>query len=79
VDRHPRCVADINGIRVHDGQKVYLAETSGPAESYRAHGIVYITAPAFVLTVTGTDDQGNTSTATARPWFRILKQHRWWC
>jgi hypothetical protein len=78
VDRHPTCVADINGIRVRDGQKVYLVETSGPTRVYRTHGSLFIKAPTFLLTVTGTDDHGNTATATAKPRFKIRKHHRWW-
>ncbi|MEX1124317.1 MAG: hypothetical protein WD895_02895 [Acidimicrobiia bacterium] len=79
ADRHPTCVADINGVPVRDGQKVYLVNTAGPTRSYRAHGVLYIEAQVFLLTVTGTDDHGNTATATAAPYFKFRYQHRWWC
>jgi hypothetical protein len=79
VDRRPSCVADINGIQVRDCQKVHLVESDGSVKTYRAHGVLYIKAPEFLLTVTGTDDAGNTATATAEPRFRYRHQHGWWC
>ena len=79
VDRHPQCIATLNGIRVRDGQKVHLIKTDGYTRSYRSHGILYIKAPSFELVVTGTDDAGNSATATARPFFKAHKPHRWWC
>lgn len=79
VDRRPSCLGSINGIEVRDGQKVYLVKTDGLASSYRAHGVLFIKAPAFLLTVTGTDRSGNSASATAEPWFKYRYQHRHWC
>ncbi|HLF43393.1 MAG TPA: hypothetical protein VJA46_07695 [Acidimicrobiia bacterium] len=78
VDRHPSCVGDINGIPVRDGQKVYLVETEEATQAFRAHGVLYIEAPLFLLTVTGADDAGNAATATAEPVFMRRHWHRWW-
>jgi len=79
VDHQPSCIADINGIPVLDGQKVYLVDSDGETKVYRAHGVLYINAPEFLLTVTGADEAGNTATATAEPRFKYRHQHRWWC
>jgi hypothetical protein len=78
VDPRPSCVADINGIPVRDGQKVYLVETDHKTWAGQAHGVLYMKAPEFLLTVTGTDDAGNMATATAEPRFRHRHHHRWW-
>jgi hypothetical protein len=79
IDRHPGCVASLNGIRVRDGQKVHLTLTSGPTRSYRSHGILYVKASSFELVVVGTDDSGNSATARAKPHFKLSRSHRWWC
>jgi hypothetical protein len=79
VDRHPSCVGEINGIRVRDGQKLYLVKTDVSTGSYRAHGVLVIKAPQFVLRVTGTDDAGNAATSTAEPIFKYRRQHPRWC
>jgi predicted extracellular nuclease len=74
VDPDPTCVGDINGIPVEDGQKVFLIQARGRSwHKYVGHTL-FIKAPTFVLTVTGTDDHGNTATETAKPEFR----KRWW-
>ena len=79
IDRHPECVATLNGIPVRDGQKVHLIRTDGHTRSYRSHGILYIKAPTFELVVTGTDDAGNRAIAKAKPYFRAHHPHRRWC
>jgi len=63
---------------VRDGQKVYLVETEEATQTFRGHGVLYLEAPGFLLTVTGTDDAGNSATATAEPVFKRRHQHRWW-
>ncbi len=78
VDRRPECVADLNGVAVADGEKVYLVKSSGPATTMERHGVLFIEAPSFLLTVRGTDDSGNTATDTAEPYFRH-SGNRWRC
>ncbi len=72
-DSDPTCVGDINGIKVKDGQKVFLI-TSRRSWDRRIGKILYVAAPTFVLTVESTDFAGNTASATDKPEFRT----RWW-
>ena len=69
VDPAPECVGDINGISVHDGQLVILVKTSGKPSHHLLGSVLYIKAPTFTLTVTGTDQAGNQATTTASPRF----------
>ncbi len=78
IDRRPDCVADINGIPVIDGQKVHLTKSPGTPSSSVKRNVLYIEAPSFLLTVTGTDDSGNSATDTAEPYFRH-RGNRWRC
>jgi hypothetical protein len=65
-------------VAVADGEKVYLVKSSGPATTMERHGVLFIEAPSFLLTVRGTDDSGNTATDTAEPYFRH-RGNRWRC
>jgi hypothetical protein len=56
--------ANLNGIRVTDGQIVQLQLKSGPQSAKREDGKLQIKAPSFLLTATSTDAAGNTGTAT---------------
>jgi predicted extracellular nuclease len=76
VDDRPECVADLNGIPVRDGQKVYLILSSGTPWVLEKGQHLYIKDDGFLLTVTGTDDSGNTATDTDEPHFRSWG-HRW--
>jgi hypothetical protein len=78
ADRRPVCVADLNGIRVRDGQKVYLVRSSNREWVKLKGRVLTIGADSFLLTVTGTDRSGNTATATAQASFRHLGK-RWHC
>ena len=69
VDRHPQCVATLNGIPVHDGQKVFLIRSSDQSWSTGRGHTLYIKDDSFLLTVTGTDASGNSATDTAEPRF----------
>ncbi len=69
IDPEPACVGDINGIPVGDGQLVVLVKAPGRPSHHRIGSVLYIKAPSFTLTVTGTDDAGNQATATAAPSF----------
>ncbi len=69
IDPEPACVGDINGIPVGDGQLVVLVKAPGRPSHHRIGSVLYIKAPSFTLTVTGTDDSGNQATATAAPSF----------
>ncbi|MEN8238984.1 MAG: ExeM/NucH family extracellular endonuclease [Actinomycetota bacterium] len=62
-DPDPTCVGDINGIPVEDGQTVALIWNRGKVKSWYEEGILFIKDSAFVLTVVGTDNVGNTATA----------------
>ena len=73
VDPDPTCVGDINGIPVEDGQKVFLIK-SRRTKHWQWGRILFIKAPTFVLTATGTDDHGNSASATDKPEFK----KRWW-
>ncbi|MCP3994790.1 MAG: ExeM/NucH family extracellular endonuclease [bacterium] len=76
VDPDPDCVADINGITVEDGQKVFLIKSRwGSPWSKMIGNTLFIKDRDFTLTVTGTDQVGNEATATAEPAFR--KWRRW--
>lgn len=61
--------ADLNGIRVTNGQIVQLQVKSGAQRAKRDDGRLQIQAPSFLLTVTATDAAGNTSSTTAVPVF----------
>ncbi|HEY4607078.1 MAG TPA: ExeM/NucH family extracellular endonuclease, partial [Acidimicrobiia bacterium] len=69
VDRRPGCEADLNGHEVRDGQRVFLIRAPGPSWALMIGHTLYIKDDAFVLTVTGTDDHGNSATETAEPEF----------
>ena len=56
--------ADLNGIRVTNGQIVQLQLKSGPQSAKREDGKLQIKASSFLLTATSTDAAGNTATAT---------------
>ena len=76
VDPDPECVGDINGIEVEDGQRVFLIKSRWGSAWHRQIGsILFIKDRSFTLTVVGTDDAGNSATATAEPEFR--KWRRW--
>ncbi|HSK06983.1 MAG TPA: hypothetical protein VK990_05635, partial [Acidimicrobiia bacterium] len=76
IDRHPECVAELNGIPVHNGQKVYLIESSGTSWALKKGRALYLKDDSFVLTVTGTDDSGNSASESAEPSFRS-RGHHW--
>ncbi len=78
IDRRPDCIADLNGITVVDGQKVHLTKSSGTPSTTVKRNVLYIKAQSFLLTVTGTDDSGNSATDTAEPYFRH-RGNRWRC
>ncbi len=70
-DPDPDCVGDINGIAVEDGQRVFLFKSAwGTPWSRQIGKILFIKDREFVLTVTGTDQFGNSATETATPGFR---------
>ena len=68
LDSNPILTADINGITVENDQLVML-EIDDELESEFDDGILEIEAPSFTLTVTATDNAGNTVTATVSPIF----------
>jgi predicted extracellular nuclease len=73
-DPDPDCVGDINGIAVEDGQRVYLLKSfRGTPWSRQIGSILFIKDRSFTLTVTGTDQFGNTATTTAEPAFRTRR------
>jgi hypothetical protein len=76
VDRHPVCVADLNGITVTDGQKVFLIWSSDQSWSAQKGHTLYIRDDSFLLTVSGTDASGNSATDTAEP--RFLHRGKGW-
>jgi hypothetical protein len=78
VDRRPTCVAYLNGIRVRDGQKVFLERSSRHPWAAKKGHVLYVRDDSFLLTVTGTDDSGNSKTATAKPYFK-QRDRRWRC
>lgn len=78
VDRHPECVADLNGIPVHNGQRVYLIESSGTSWALEKGRVLYLKDDSFVLTATGTDDSGNSASDSAEPRFRAWSHHWHW-
>ena len=61
--------ADLNGIRVTNGQIVQLQTTNHAPRAKRDDGRLQIRAASFLLTVTATDAAGNTGSATAVPVF----------
>ncbi len=76
VDPDPDCVADINGIAVNDGQRVFLIKSWWGQPWHRQIGsILFIKDTSFTLTVVGTDEAGNSDTATAEPTFRRSRRH----
>ncbi len=64
--------ADINGVPVSDGDEVQLVVNPGQqtVETVPGTGVLKIKAPAFALTVTCTDEAGNSTTVTVEPEFR---------
>jgi len=76
VDRRPECVADLNGIPVQDGQKVYLIRSPGAPWTFGSGRVLIIKDESFLLTVTGTDDSGNSATDSDEPRFR-QRGHHW--
>ena len=70
VDPDPECVADLNGAPVSDGQILHLVEAPGKPITLRLGPVLFMKDDSFVLTVTGTDDRGNTETVSAEPVFR---------
>ena len=77
VDPDPECVADLNGITVVDGQRVLLIERNWGTPWHRQIGsLLIVLDTSFTLTVTGTDEAGNTATATAVPTFRTWTRWR---
>jgi len=61
--------ADLNGIRVTNGQIVQLQTTDHAPSAKRDDGRLQIRAASFVLTVTAADAAGNVRSATATPVF----------
>ncbi len=70
VDPDPECVADLNGVPVSDGQIVHLVRAPGKPITLRLGPVLFMKDNSFVLTVTGTDERGNTATVSAEPAFR---------
>jgi len=68
LDSNPIVSADINGIAVENGQIVEL-EIDDETESEFDDGVLEMEAPSFTLTVTATDNAGNSSTETVEPEF----------
>jgi hypothetical protein len=70
-----QCVleADINGVPVEDGDIVQLVVNPRPreVETVPGTGLVRIKAPEFTLTVTCTDEAGNTATEEVVPEFPV--------
>lgn len=65
VDPSPTLAADINGVRVVDGQWVKLAPAKAYSSTTSRKGELTISGPDATLTVTCTDDSRNASTASA--------------
>ena len=61
--------ADINGVPVTNGQTLELVVDEDAQTVEVDDGVVTISAPSFVLTVTCTDASGNVGTATVSPVF----------
>jgi hypothetical protein len=70
VDPSPDCVADLNGVTVPDGQITHLVRAPGKPITLRLGSVLFMKDDSFTLTVTGTDERGNSATATAEPEFR---------
>jgi len=70
VDPDPECVAELNDVPVEDGQVVILLKAPGRPWVKEIFGVLNMKASEFELTVVGTDDAGNSATATAEPPFR---------
>jgi predicted extracellular nuclease len=70
VDPEPECVADLNGVPVNEGQIVHLIRAPGKPFTLRLGSVLFMKDDSFTLTVTGTDERGNSATATAHPPFR---------
>jgi hypothetical protein len=60
---------DINGIEVEAGQQVELYVAGGPQRYRWIRGTLRIWAPSFEMTVTCTDEAGNSTTVTVEPEF----------
>jgi hypothetical protein len=63
---------------VRDGQKVFLERSSRHPWAAKKGHVLYVRDDSFLLTVTGTDDSGNSKTATAKPYFK-QRDRRWRC
>ncbi len=70
VDPRPACVADLNGVPVTDGQITHLVKSPGKPITLRLGPVLFMKDESFTLTVTGTDERGNSATVTAEPVFR---------
>ena len=70
VDPGPECVADLNGVPISDGQIVHLVRAPGNPITLRLGPVLFMKDDSFLLTVTGTDERGNTTTVSAEPVFR---------
>lgn len=68
--------ADLNGVRVTDGQIVQLQVKSGAQSAKRENSKLQIKAPSFLLTATGTDAAGNTATLTGTAIFNKNGKNR---
>ncbi|HYO85985.1 MAG TPA: alpha-1,6-glucosidase domain-containing protein, partial [Dermatophilaceae bacterium] len=64
--------ADINGVPVQDGDVVQLVVNPGKQKVQlpKGTGVIRIKAPSFTMTVTCTDEAGNSATVTVKPRFR---------
>ena len=64
--------ADINGVPVEDGDVVQLVVRPGDTEvkRVRGSGVIKIFAPSFTMTVTCSDEAGNSATVTVTPQFK---------
>jgi pullulanase-type alpha-1,6-glucosidase len=68
-DPDPVTVADLNGIEVEDGTRVFLITTQHKQRHRWVEDTLFVWAPSFELTVTCTDEAGNTATVTVEPEF----------
>jgi len=66
-DPSPTCEGDINGVPVDDGQIVVLIRSRRPVASWTIGDFLFIRGRAFTLTVTGTDQAGNTDSVSVKP------------
>ncbi len=71
VTRDCSSKADLNGVKVADGDVVQLIRKPGRTMSWRnaRTGVITILAPSFTMTVTCTDEAGNAATKEVQPEF----------